>query len=104
MVQEINGKLTNWWSRVPPIVALFLGLLPGVGGYFVMQYRVDSIEKNYVSRDQLAVEVQKALGTSSVQAEQLKELTVAVQDLSDKIDRMYGAWSSYSAHPKGHRQ
>ena len=101
---ETNGSPSGYWSKASQLILVCACLLPGVGGYFVMQYRVDDIERNYVSHDQLVIEVQKASGTTGVQAEQIKELTQAVNDLSDKIDRMYGAWSSYSAHPKGHKQ
>jgi regulator of RNase E activity RraB len=101
---ETNGKPNGWWTKIPPLVALLIGLLPGVGGYFVMQYRVSIIESHYVSQDQLIIAIQNAIKDQGVQAEKVVELTDAVNKLSEKIDRMYGAWSMYSAHPKGHKE
>ena len=99
---DTNGKPESFWSKIPPIVIILSCLLPGVGGYFVTQYRVGSIESNYVSRDQLAVEVQKALGVSGVQAEQLRELTEAVKTnneelvaLEQELKQMRQEWSNY---------
>ena len=79
------------------------GLLPSVGGYFVLQYRVSYIESHYVSQDQLKAEVATAVGVSNVSAQKLSDLTDAVQELSQEIKDLRGEWSNYSSHPKGHR-
>ena len=110
---ETNGVPNGYWSKVSPreVILICACLLPGIGGYFVTQYRVGAIEANYVTHDQLAIEVTKATGLSGIQAEQLKELTEvvrsnneAVVELTQEVRNMRGEWSHYSAHPKGHNQ
>ena len=102
---ETNGSPSGYWSKASQLILVCACLLPGVGGYFVMQYRVERIESNYISRDQLAVEVQKALGVSGVQAEQLRELTEAVKanneelaSLELELKQIREEWSRYRSH------
>jgi hypothetical protein len=101
---ETNGKPVSWWSKVPSFVGLAALLLSGVGGYYVLQYRMGIIEKDYVTREALETAVATALGNQKRQDQALLDLSDNVKELTQEIREMRGEWSNYSAHPKGHKQ
>jgi hypothetical protein len=81
MPELANGKPNGRWKLTARDLVLVVsgicgGLLPSVGGYFVLQYRVSYIENHYVSHDELATEVATAVGVSNVQKTTLDNLNV----------------------------
>jgi len=74
-------------------------------GYIKTQTDVSAIKESFVSRDQLQIEVQKALNISGLQAAGITALTDQVKANNDQIEQltielkaMRLEWSHYRGH------
>jgi len=86
-------------------VALLASWLPAIGGYFKLSNDVQNIKEMYVSKDQLAIEVQKNLGDQGIKAIQIQHLTEALKDNNEQLvalqlelKQMRLEWSNYRSH------